>query len=69
VCSAAIDEIRDHEEELTRMPGLFVLPKPFSLEDLESCVAEALGQGAGASLRPPALTAPHMAAVRQPSGD
>jgi CheY-like chemotaxis protein len=69
VCSGAIDEIREHEEELTRMPGLFVLPKPFSLEDLQSCVGEALGQGAGAPLRWPVLTAPHMAAVRQPTLD
>jgi CheY-like chemotaxis protein len=42
VCSAAVDAIRNHEDELSRTANLFVLPKPFSLDDLEMCVGEAL---------------------------
>lgn len=42
VCSAAPDEVREHDEELSRMPQLSTLNKPFSLEELETCVSEAL---------------------------
>lgn len=49
VCSGAIDQIRQHDGELRQTPGLFVLTKPFSLEELESCVGEALGLRVGAS--------------------
>lgn len=44
VCSAALDEIAEHEAALRRTPNLFILPKPFSLEELEACVSNALGQ-------------------------
>jgi CheY-like chemotaxis protein len=44
VCSAAHDVISELDDELSRIPHLSVLPKPFSLDDLESCVQEALGQ-------------------------
>lgn len=47
VCSAALGEVRAHEDELNRMAHLFVLSKPFSLDQLESCVGEALGRRAG----------------------
>lgn len=67
VCSAALDEIRQHEDELTRMPALFVLPKPFSLEDLESCVGKALGYPAHAPLSPPLLPAADLPAVESPA--
>jgi CheY-like chemotaxis protein len=67
VCSAAFDEIRQHEGELTGMPALFVLPLPFSLDDLESCVREALGDRVEASLRMPPLSADHFAEVRGPT--
>lgn len=43
VCSAAHDAISEHDEELSRIPDLSVLPKPFSLDELQSCVDEALG--------------------------
>lgn len=43
VCSAAIDELQQHEEELSRTAHLFVLAKPFSMTELESCLDEALG--------------------------
>jgi len=43
VCSAALDAIARHQEELQMIPSLWVLPKPFTLDDLESCVDEALG--------------------------
>jgi CheY-like chemotaxis protein len=52
VCSAALDEIRAYEDELTRIAAVFILPKPFSLAELESCVGEALGERVGASRRP-----------------
>lgn len=49
VCSAALHEIREHDEELSRTSAIFVLAKPFSLEELESRVREALDQ----RVRPP----------------
>jgi CheY-like chemotaxis protein len=48
VCSAALDEVREHEEELHRTPRVYVLPKPFSLDEFESCLGEAFGQSIGA---------------------
>ncbi len=51
VCSAALDEISRHEDEMSRIPRLTVLRKPFSLEELESCVARALAQWAAAARR------------------
>ena len=42
VCSAATDHLLAHDQELSRTRGVFVLRKPFSLDELESCVAEAL---------------------------
>ena len=47
VCSAAIDEIGEHRDEFSRTPDLYLLPKPFSLDELESCVGKALGQRVG----------------------
>lgn len=44
VCSAALEEIAEHEAALRRTPNLFILPKPFALEELEACVSDALGQ-------------------------
>ena len=44
VCSAALDAITRHEDELHGIADLFVLAKPFSLEDLEARVEEALGE-------------------------
>ena len=44
VCSAAPESLREHEDELSRVPDLHVLAKPFSLEELESRVYEALGE-------------------------
>jgi CheY-like chemotaxis protein len=67
VCSAALDDVRQHQEELNRMPALFVLPKPFSLEDLESCVGEALGYRDEVPPRPPLLPAAPLAGVREPT--
>lgn len=49
VMSAAIDDIRKHETELREMPSLSVLPKPFTLDDLESSVDLALGDRIGAA--------------------
>ena len=43
VCSASLDAIARHADELQAIPRLRVLPKPFTLDDLESCVEEALG--------------------------
>jgi CheY-like chemotaxis protein len=43
VCSGAHDAIAAHGDELGRTSRLAVLPKPFSLEDLEACVEEAIG--------------------------
>lgn len=40
VCSADLDEIRAHAEEIEREPGTFLLAKPFSLEDLESVLRD-----------------------------
>ncbi len=40
VCSAA-------PEELRRMPQLSILDKPFSLEELETCVSQALSEPLG----------------------
>jgi two-component system, OmpR family, response regulator len=48
VCSAALDEVREHEEELSRTPRVFVLPKPFSLDEFESCLGMAFGEAASA---------------------
>ena len=42
VCSAALDVIAMHRDELNRTRNLFVLPMPFQLEELEVCVAAAL---------------------------
>jgi DNA-binding response OmpR family regulator len=42
VCSAALDALIEHEAELSATPNLSILPKPFSLTDLEACVGEAL---------------------------
>lgn len=44
VCSAALDAITRHEDELRGIADLFVLAKPFSLDDLEARVKEALGE-------------------------
>jgi DNA-binding response OmpR family regulator len=48
VCSGALDQVRQHGDELSQVPDLFVLTKPFSLEELESCVGEALREDVGA---------------------
>lgn len=48
VCSGAPDEVRQHEEELSRTPRVMVLPKPFSLDEFESCIGEAFGQATSA---------------------
>ncbi len=42
VCTAAVD---GHAREVSLVPRLFVLAKPFSLEALESCVDTALAEG------------------------
>ena len=44
VCSAALDQVRQHETEIEEFPRTYLLPKPFSLADLESVLHEALGQ-------------------------
>jgi two-component system chemotaxis response regulator CheY len=44
VCSAALDAIAEHEAALRGTPNTFILPKPFSLEELEACVTDALGE-------------------------
>ena len=44
VCSAALDHVRQHESELEAFPRTYLLPKPFSLVDLDSVLHEALGQ-------------------------
>jgi two-component system, OmpR family, response regulator MtrA len=43
VCSAALDEVAAHADELEVTPRVSVLPKPFSLEELEASVQQALG--------------------------
>lgn len=50
VCSAAMDTLVDHADELAGSPDVFVLSKPFSLDELESCVEEALSRSRGAPL-------------------
>jgi two-component system CheB/CheR fusion protein len=49
VCSAAVDALAEHAEELDAVGALSILQKPFSLDQLESCVAEALANGRDAS--------------------
>jgi DNA-binding response OmpR family regulator len=44
VCSAAREGLREHEKELGQISDLLILQKPFALQELESCVDEALGQ-------------------------
>ncbi len=46
MCCAAPEELRQHEQELKQIPSLFILPKPFGLDDLESTVEAALGRPA-----------------------
>jgi CheY-like chemotaxis protein len=48
VCSAALDEVRVHEDELSRTPRVFVLAKPFSLDEFESCLGKAFGEATSA---------------------
>jgi CheY-like chemotaxis protein len=43
VCSAALDQVRQHESDLEAFPRTYLLPKPFSLADLDSVLHEALG--------------------------
>ncbi len=47
VCSAAQEQLRQHEQELKEIPNLSILAKPFGLGDLESTVEAALGRPAG----------------------
>lgn len=49
VCSAAVDQLVTLEPELSEIPNLFVLPKPFSLGELDACVGEALARRVGAA--------------------
>lgn len=42
VCSADAYALREHEAPLAAMPNLFVLPKPFSLDDLHAVVRAAV---------------------------
>ncbi|MBW3633575.1 MAG: response regulator [Chloroflexi bacterium] len=42
VCSAALDHIRSHEDEIRQDPRTHLLPKPFSLDDLNSVLSQAL---------------------------
>lgn len=49
VCSAALDQIRLHEGEIDHQPRTFLLPKPFSVDDLEAVLEEALGGRVGAA--------------------
>ena len=42
VCSAALDELEAVADELAQVPQLYILNKPFSLEELEACVGQAL---------------------------
>ena len=44
ICSADHDQIAQHQDELDRMNDVFTLPKPFSLDQLESCVSAALAR-------------------------
>ena len=44
VCSAALNEIAEHADELAVTPRVSLLPKPFSLEELETSVEQALGR-------------------------
>jgi DNA-binding response OmpR family regulator len=41
VCSAAIQDLRSHEEWLNNH-GIAVLPKPFDIDELYACVEKAL---------------------------
>jgi hypothetical protein len=43
VCSAATNEVTAHDDELANTPQVFILAKPFSLEELEAVVQRALG--------------------------
>jgi two-component system, OmpR family, response regulator VicR len=43
VCSAAIHDLRSHQEWLNDH-GIQVLPKPFDIEELYACVERALGK-------------------------
>ena len=42
VCSGAPDEVGAHEDELAGTPQVSMLPKPFSLDELEASVRQAL---------------------------
>ena len=44
VCSAALDQIRQHEDEIGHQPNTYLLPKPFSMADLEAVLEDALGE-------------------------
>lgn len=43
VCSAALDHVRQHEDEGNAIPGTYLLPKPFSVDDLDAVLRHALG--------------------------
>lgn len=43
VCSAALDHVRQYEDEANASPTTYLLPKPFSIYDLHEVLAEALG--------------------------
>jgi DNA-binding NtrC family response regulator len=43
VCSAAIQDLRSHQEWLNDH-GIQILPKPFDIDELYACVQRALGQ-------------------------
>jgi two-component system response regulator AtoC len=43
VCSAAIQDLRSHQEWLSDH-GIQVLPKPFDIDELYACVERSIGQ-------------------------
>ncbi len=43
VCSAALDRVQQHQEEIDRDTRTYLLLKPFSIDDLESVLTRALG--------------------------
>ena len=43
VCSAALDHVRQHEDEVEAIPGTYLLPKPFSVHDLDAVLRQAFG--------------------------
>lgn len=47
VCSAALDRVQEHRDEIDWDPRTYLLLKPFSIDDLEAVLTGALGTKVG----------------------